>query len=222
MMRTTVFRLRGQLAGSPSGVFDQSFARMSAPSSPPPDRKAVSRPAVAMESFIWNASSRASEASIRQAVRSLILPCRVNGFSTPEKRKPAVSNQLASVHGQRTLSRAQIRNLYRQRICRLDFHFGSTAAICTSELSRRKQTSPSRFGRRPLGLHKKDSGSRACRGKVVMSHLPPIETSPPEFLGYVTSHQYVSLDGPNPPQGAHEGRAVARRPRPGRPLRKCP
>ena len=39
MMRTAVFRLRGQCCGGPSGVFVQSYARMSAPSSPPPSRK---------------------------------------------------------------------------------------------------------------------------------------------------------------------------------------
>ena len=36
MMRTQVFRLCGQLATGPSGVRDQSIARMRRPSSPPP------------------------------------------------------------------------------------------------------------------------------------------------------------------------------------------
>ena len=39
-MPRVVFRLCGQLSGGPSGVRDQSLARISAPSSPPPCRNA--------------------------------------------------------------------------------------------------------------------------------------------------------------------------------------
>src|SRR3569832_2990306 len=41
MMRTAVLRLCGQCAGVPSGDVDQSWPRMSAPSSPPSARKSV-------------------------------------------------------------------------------------------------------------------------------------------------------------------------------------
>src|SRR5690242_19571423 len=41
-MRTMVFSERGQCSGGPSAVLDQSTARMRAPLSPPPARKANS------------------------------------------------------------------------------------------------------------------------------------------------------------------------------------
>jgi hypothetical protein len=40
-MRTAVRRLCGQVSGLPSGVVDQSWARVNAPISPPPARKSA-------------------------------------------------------------------------------------------------------------------------------------------------------------------------------------
>ena len=40
-MRTAVRRLCGQVSGGPSGVADQSKARVNAPISPPPARKSA-------------------------------------------------------------------------------------------------------------------------------------------------------------------------------------
>jgi hypothetical protein len=40
-MRTAVRKLCGQVSGAPSGLADQSYARVNAPISPPPARKSA-------------------------------------------------------------------------------------------------------------------------------------------------------------------------------------
>jgi hypothetical protein len=40
-MRTAVRKLCGQVSGAPSGLADQSYARVNAPMSPPPARKSA-------------------------------------------------------------------------------------------------------------------------------------------------------------------------------------